>query len=248
MDRFELERAMETARLKSPAKALFYSLCRRIHKTGVILPHHRPSVTELSRAAGLCRTATRNNLYRLEKLGWITSFPPDPADARRTWARTEYILHAPGSPEHLAARAQQPAEQRREARRARAAKAQAQARARKTAAQPADTAGSATPPAGPVSPGRLGGAVLEEAAALGRPVTPAQAGEIARQILAGKNVRRGSEESYVRTSVRKSAAKYLPTPAGPPPPPRVAQPAPPDLAHAGATQARERLANRDRKR
>lgn len=92
-------------------------------------------------------------------------------------------------------------------------------------------AGPAAPPKpGPAadSNGQLAAAVLEEMTTAGRPVTPGQAAEIARQVLAGRQVRPGKREIYVRTAIRADPRKYAPPAAGLPPPPRPeTSPAPP---------------------
>lgn len=64
-----------------------------------------PSLTQLQAATGHCRTYVRELLFRLEDKGYLTRFVPSADEARRAHALTGYILHVPGSPAHLAARA-----------------------------------------------------------------------------------------------------------------------------------------------
>jgi len=134
------------------SKALFMALCRCMNvKAGVILPDHRPSLTELARKVSICRSSVRNHLFLLEVDGWITTTPPEAELARREGARTEYQLHVPGSAEFGQAREGRDPRMKREARRARAALAQEQAAAqnghrpppaRRAVATPARPAGS----------------------------------------------------------------------------------------------------------
>lgn len=100
MNRFELERAVETSSLPRGARDVVFALARRLnYETGLIPDRNMPSLTELQRVIPMSRSGLCYCLAIAEQAGWVIRQRPGAAEQRRTHARTSYVLRIPGTPE-----------------------------------------------------------------------------------------------------------------------------------------------------
>lgn len=190
---------------------------------GVIPPGGQPSLTELAHMTGMHRASVKRHLNWLEKAEpvRVQRDRPPAADARRFHFRTAYTVLVPDGlgagnawpgrapPHGLGARhtglgANSAVPGRSVPRGLGAA----------TAAQIEEDDSSVRVWERPA----VIAAALEELGAAGWQITEAEAGVIARQVLAGREIRT-TPENYLRSSLRKTPRLYVPArfTSGPPP-------------------------------
>jgi hypothetical protein len=141
-----------------------------------------PSLTDIERETGYCRTTVRNALYELESLGWITRYVPTAEAARTQHERTRYELHIPGTAHMTASREARKGPDHAE-RRAAAAAYQREIRARHYTEHP-----EAYPDWPAVRPELVGVAMHALASKAGRPVEHDDAARAVTRILGGKQL------------------------------------------------------------
>jgi hypothetical protein len=79
---------------------LCHVLCTYVDlDAGVILPRFQPSLTQLARDSGLHRRTIMRHLNHLEAHGWVTRKRPNPDDARKKQARTQYAIFIGRNPQ-----------------------------------------------------------------------------------------------------------------------------------------------------
>jgi hypothetical protein len=94
VNRYEIERAIQRARLPAASVAILMMLLTRIDaKTGTI--PYPPSLSMLARMTGLHETTVCRHLASLERQGWITRDRPPAGLAQRMHVRTGYTVHVP---------------------------------------------------------------------------------------------------------------------------------------------------------
>lgn len=94
--RWDVERAaFDTPMLPNRRYVLLVLATRCDHQTAVIPPRFSPSLTDLVRMTGLARSTVAVHLNGLERDGWVIRKRPNPEEARRNHARTQYRLTVP---------------------------------------------------------------------------------------------------------------------------------------------------------
>jgi hypothetical protein len=236
MKRYDIERAVERARLPSASVAIMMMLLRRIDaKGGEIPPGRQPSLSMIASAAGCHRSTVMRHLRALETAGWITRIRPPLWLAQRYHVTTAYAMHIPssypqarrrGDPGHAA----DSEEARRAAEQEIAARDAAASRAAHSGLDAPGADAGRTPghksegPSEQLSehrseavtgdgdlPQRAAQAavVRDELAALtGRKIPLRDAVQIARVILEGRPVRDAG--AYLREALRRDPQRYLP--------------------------------------
>lgn len=209
-------RAIGRTKLPPPVRFVFTRLALRVdwHTGGIPdgsdgTKDDRPSLTDLCAETGYCRTTIREALFVLEEEGWITRFPPDPADARRKHERTGYQLHYPGSDLMMATRERQTGPDHRARRRAMAEQVRA-AKERHAAARAAAAAGKLPDWSTDAELVELARRVLQETT--GREVDEDVGRATVRAVLGGKprDHFTTGPGAYLDRSIRKEPRRYLP--------------------------------------
>jgi DNA-binding transcriptional ArsR family regulator len=95
--RYDIERALEAARLPAASVSVVMWLCTRMDKgSTTIPPGQSPSLTRLARMTKLHRRTVMRHLIVLEERGWLTRKRPELHLARTLHRTTHYSVMIPG--------------------------------------------------------------------------------------------------------------------------------------------------------
>lgn len=199
--RWDVERALLVSDLPSPARLLLLVLLVHANAQTADTGKYSPSLTKLGEETGLDRSTVRRHLDRLEREGWVIRHRPPVALARSQKARTRYVLRDPARgtvpPENAGLGAESP---------------QPRGTVPPELGAENTTSRGTVPPRTDLDQRQTSSQVTERIVAVleeigGRPVDPAHAERVARQIGPGKS----NTLAYVERCIRNDPDRFLPT-------------------------------------
>jgi hypothetical protein len=216
--RFEIERHVLRARLEAAEVDILLVLCTRMDAdSGFIERRFSPSLKQLARWTGLHKSTVCRYLHRLEAGGWLIRHRTPIHIAREHHVTTRYEIRVPffyveasrSLPPELVA--EDDAASRAARSELVAGSAEAGRAARHKSSETDRTQVVIRPDDDPL----VDIARNELAAATGRNITSATAGEAVRLVLAGRRVEH--PEQYLRASIREDPHRFLPSAGHQPP-------------------------------